>query len=294
MLKSTRLSHATLETPDLERQVEYQVNMLGLSIAERTRDCVFMKTAMGEPATILKQGNNSRCTGAAFQVDPGTTIAEVEKKLSQSGIRGERRTDNMPGISEMLSFKDPNGTLVDVFTQSSFLPENRTPKGFVPLKLGHLAFKAKDVQEMVRFYSEILGFRVSDWRGDFFVWMRCGPDHHTANFVRGEAAKMHHIAFELADRAELLRACDFLGRNRYQMIWGPGRHVIGDNIFAYHRDPDGNIIELYTELARMDCEENGYFASRPWRDDLPYKPATWGDGTLTNLWGPGPPPGFGD
>jgi hypothetical protein len=105
---------------------------------------------------------------------------------------------------------------------------------------------------------------------------------------------MHHIAFELEDRAEMMRACDFLGRHRYPIIWGPGRHVIGDNIFTYHRDPDGNIIELYTELARIDSEETGYFVPRPWRDDHPYKPSSWDDHTLTNLWGPGPPPGFGD
>jgi catechol 2,3-dioxygenase-like lactoylglutathione lyase family enzyme len=181
-----------------------------------------------------------------------------------------------------------------VFADAQLLAEDRTPKGFVPLKLGHLAFKAKDMQEMVRFYSEVLGFRVSDWRKDIFVWMRCGPDHHTANFARGDAVKMHHIAFELADRAEMLRACDFLGRNKYQIIWGPGRHIIGDNIFTYHRDPDGHIIELYTEMARIDSEDLGYFVPRPWRDDRPYKPSDWSADTLTNLWGPGPPPGFGD
>jgi catechol 2,3-dioxygenase-like lactoylglutathione lyase family enzyme len=172
--------------------------------------------------------------------------------------------------------------------------ESRDPKAFVPLKAGHLAFKATDLETTVRFYQDVLGFKVSDWRGDFFVWMRCGPDHHTVNFVRGDTIKMHHFALELKDQAEIFRACDFLGRNRFKLIYGPGRHVIGDNVFTYHRNPDGQIVELYTEMARMDSEEVGSFAPRPWRDEQTYVPKVWGPDTMGNLWGPPSPPGFGD
>lgn len=294
MLQVKRISHATFETPDIERQIEYLVNVLGLSLAERAQNVAFMKTALGQLALVLKRGDAPRCTGLAFQADPALSMNELRKNLSDRGIHGELRNDAAPGVGEMLSFMDPQGTTIEVLVEARLLSEDRTPKGFVPLKLGHLAFKARDLQGMVGFYEEVLGFRVSDWRKDIFVWMRCGPDHHTANFAKGDVVKMHHIAFELADRAEIMRACDFLGRNKYQLIWGPGRHIIGDNIFAYHRDPDGHIIELYTEMARIDSEALGYFVPRPWRDDRPYKPTDWSADTLTNLWGPGPPPGFGD
>jgi len=294
LVQVKRISHATFETPDLERQIEYQVNVLGLSVAERERNRAVMKTAAGQLAVVLERGAAARCTGLAFQVDPAADIGELQKKLADGGLRAERRNNTVPGIGETLFFQDPNGTDIALFGQDHLLDEDRTPKGFTPLKLGHLAFKAPDLYQMVNFYAEVLGFRVSDWRKEIFVWMRCGPDHHTANFAKGNAVKMHHIAFELADRAEILRACDFLGRNKYQMIWGPGRHIIGDNIFTYHRDPDGHIIELYAEMARIDSEELGYFVPRPWRDDRPYKPTDWNADTLTNLWGPGPPPGFGD
>jgi catechol 2,3-dioxygenase-like lactoylglutathione lyase family enzyme len=294
MLQVTRIGHATFETPDIERQIEYQVNVLGLSVAERGRDHAIMKTALGQLTLILKRGDAPRCTGLAFQVDPSLSADELRKRLMEGGIRSELRNDSIPGIGETLSFKDPQGTTIEVFAEARLLDEDRSPKAFLPLKLGHLAFKAMDMHEMVKFYDEVLGFRVSDWRKGIFVWMRCGPDHHTVNFAKGDMAKMHHIAFELADRAEILRACDFLGRNKYHIIWGPGRHIIGDNIFTYHRDPDGHIIELYAEMARIDSEALGYFVPRPWRDDRPYKPTDWSPDTLTNLWGPGAPPGFGD
>jgi catechol 2,3-dioxygenase-like lactoylglutathione lyase family enzyme len=284
-----------METPDLERQIDYHVNVLGLSLHDRENGRAYLKTPTGQPAVVLEHAQTAQCTRIAFQADPELSLEDLRKDLlARHGIKAERRNDTVPGIGETLSFEDPNGTTMDIFTEAEFLPEDHTPKGFVPLKLGHLCFKVKDIQEVVRFYSDVLGFRVSDWRQDFFVFMRCSPDHHTVNFAMSDKIKMHHIAYELKDKAEILRACDFLGRNGYQLVWGPGRHIIGDNVFTYHRDPDGHIIELYTELARIDSEELGFFVPRPWREDRPYKPTVWGKDTLSNLWGPGAPPGFGD
>lgn len=289
-----RISHATFETPDLERQIDYHVNVLGLSLVGREDGRAFLATGTGVPTTVLEQGETARCTRIAFQIDPAADLGAVTHALAAKGIAAERRNAAVPGIGETLSFKDPNGTTLEVFAQSEFVPEDPTPKGFTPLKLGHLAFKVNDIQSVVRFYSEVLGFKVSDWRQDFFVFMRCSPDHHTVNFATAPKIKMHHIAYELKDKAEMLRACDFLGRHNRPIIWGPGRHVIGDNVFTYHRDPDGHIVELYTELARIDSEDLGYFVPRPWRNDRPYRPTVWGPDTLGNLWGPGAPPGFGE
>ena len=121
----------------------------------------------------------------------------------------------------------------------------------------------------------MLGFRVSDWIQDWFVFMRCGPDHHTVNFVRGKRTHMHHIAFELKDWAQILAACDFLGGKNIPLIWGPGRHGPGHNIYTYHRNPDDQIIELFAELDKMLDEELGYFEPRPWHRDRPQKPKVW-------------------
>jgi catechol 2,3-dioxygenase-like lactoylglutathione lyase family enzyme len=198
-------------------------------------------------------------------------------------------------VSEVLSFVDPKGTEIEIFTSSTLAPVDPTPNGFSVIKLGHLAFNVADIQKVVAFYGEVLGFRVSDWRADFFVFMRCGPDHHTVNFAsHGPHQKMHHIAFEVKDWAEIQRACDFLGRNNYHLIWGPGRHIIGHNVFIYHRNPDGQIMELYCELDQIKDESFGYFEPRPWHQDQPQRPKVWPADTLGSYWGGRAPSGFGD
>jgi catechol 2,3-dioxygenase-like lactoylglutathione lyase family enzyme len=164
--------------------------------------------------------------------------------------------------------------------------ENFRGSGIVPQKLGHLAMAVHDVQATADFYQNILGFRVSDWIEDFFVFMRCGPDHHTVTFLKSKYQKMHHIAFELKDWAHVQQACDHLSRHHIPLLWGPGRHGAGHNIFTYHHDPDTHIVELFTELDIILNEDLGYFEPRPWHEDFPQRPKVWKDSPqAVNHWG---------
>jgi len=163
-------------------------------------------------------------------------------------------------------------------------------KGIVPHKLGHVAFHVTDVKNITQFYCDVLGFRVSDWMGDHFSFLRCGPDHHTINLIETGKNKHFHTAFELRDWAHMQQACDYLSIHGYRMLWGPGRHGIGHNLFSYHRSPTGLITELFAELDQMKDEALGCFEPRPWHRDNPQRPKVWPkDPNAANLWGPMPP-----
>ena len=159
----------------------------------------------------------------------------------------------------------------------------------VPHKLGHVAFHCEDVKKVAQFYIDVLGFRESDWMADFFVFLRCGPDHHTINLMGTGSNRHFHTAFEVRNWGQLQEACDFLSLNGYKTLWGPGRHGIGHNLFAYHRSPNGLITELFCELDLMKDEELGYFEPRPWHRDNPQRPKVWAkDPVRLELVGPRP------
>jgi Glyoxalase/Bleomycin resistance protein/Dioxygenase superfamily len=125
---------------------------------------------------------------------------------------------------------------------------------------------------------------------DYFSFLRCGVDHHTINLVETGSNKHFHTAFELRDWAHMQSACDFLSKNGYKILWGPGRHGIGHNLFTYHRGPNGLITELFAELDQMKDESLGYFDPKPWHRDYPQRPKTWPKTPdAANLWGPMPP-----
>jgi catechol 2,3-dioxygenase-like lactoylglutathione lyase family enzyme len=148
-------------------------------------------------------------------------------------------------------------------------------RGINPVKLPHVAALTPDPQRLMAFYIDELGFRLSDSARDFFFFLRCGADHHTINLLSGDHAGLQHFAFEVADVSHLQRPWDELIRRGERVMWGPIRHGIGHILSIYFHDPEGQIIELCTQLDRMSNEELGYFDPRPYHEDRPQRPKRW-------------------
>jgi catechol 2,3-dioxygenase-like lactoylglutathione lyase family enzyme len=277
----------TISTPDLARQLSYYSNIVGLSIVDQTPDRAILASKSGLEAVVLERGAAPSCSSIALQVSTSIELKDIASKLDHFGIKRDIRSDLTPGVARAIVFEDPKGTRVELFNTYSFAPDDGLQAGIMPLKLGHVAFTATDVQKLVDFYSTVLGFRVSDWRGDFFAFMRCGPDHHSVNFLKGDANTVHHVAFELRDWAEIQRAVDYLAKKDIRLVLGPIRHIIGHNIATYHRNSDELLIEFFTEIDQMKDEDLGYFDPRPWHQDRPQRPKVWDLHTLSNYWGPG-------
>ena len=286
MIKAKRIGHATFTTPDLDRQIDYYRQVVGLSLAAREATRAFLATPTGQLAIVLEKGSLPACTRIAFEVSPALTMAEMSKRLQAEGLTSEERSDAIPGTPTTLAFTDAKGTIIELFSQWTFLSGEAPAAGSVmPIKLGHLAYVTPDPKAVFEFYEKVLGFRLSDWIGDYFVFLRCGVDHHTVNFIRGPNSRMHHIAFETKDTSQLTAACDLLGRKNLEIVWGPVRHGPGHNIAVYHRNPDDQMVEFFTDLDRMVDEEGCYFEPRPWHKDRPQKPKVWDPNKPRDMWG---------
>ena len=195
------------------------------------------------------------------------------------------RSGITPGVAKAIVFQDVYGTPIELFSDYSFAKPDRRCEGINPVKLGHVARFIDNARAGERFYTEVLGFRVSDWRTTISVFMRCGPDHHSINVFEGQTPGLAHIAFEVKDFSEMQRASDFLAVNDLRLDWGPSRHNIGHNIACYHRNADGLRVEIYTEMDQMKDEALGYFEPRPWHEDTPQRPKVWPADTSRNYWG---------
>jgi catechol 2,3-dioxygenase-like lactoylglutathione lyase family enzyme len=285
MIGVRKISHASYETPDLEKQTDYYTNILGFTLISKERDAVYLANTNEHHSVILRQGSQPQCTRIGFQLGPDDDLNAFEKQVQGHGVKTKRQKDPEPSISDLLTFEDPKGTVMEVFKRDAFAGQRFPKKGIVPFKLGHVAFHVTDVKHVTKFYCDVLGFRESDWMADFFSFLRCGPDHHTINLMETGSNRHFHTAFELRDWAHMQTACDYLSLNGYKLLWGPGRHGIGHNLFAYHRSPAGLITETFAELDRMN-EDLGYFEPRPWHRDNPQKPKVWSkDPSASNLWG---------
>src|SRR5580692_7949515 len=181
MIQVRRLGHATLTTPNMARQVAYYTEVVGLTLVEHTKDRAFLACKLGLEAIALEPGPANALSRLSLQVAPGSDLAAVAQELAGHGVKSERASGISPGIAEAVVFRDPKGTLVEVFADYAFAKDDGRQAGVMPLKLGHVAYRVDDVHKTVKFYCDVLGFRVSDWHADHFAFL-----HRNADKVRVE------------------------------------------------------------------------------------------------------------
>ncbi|MCB1313873.1 MAG: VOC family protein [Sedimentitalea sp.] len=121
-----------------------------------------------------------------------------------------------------------------------------------PRKVSHVVLNSPDMDGLQAFYTEVLGFRVSDYSADQMVFLRCSTDHHAIALVRGQYASVNHVAFEMPTLDEFMRGIGRMKQKGHVPSWGPGRHGPGNNPFAYFVSPSGFVIEFTTELQEID------------------------------------------
>ena len=290
----TRLSHVALRSPDVEAARTYYTDVIGLSPFDTGDGAVHLASGGHGPALTLLSGSEPALDHLGFELAPARED-EVLAHLAAEGVAVRSSTDAEPGFTRVHAIEDVEGNRLQLcVVDQDRAPASRAASGIVPQKLGHVATRTVSAEAVTAFYESALGFRWSDWIGDFFVFLRCNADHHAVNFLNASRpGQLHHFAFELQDAGHVAEACDTLSAHGVRLIWGPGRHGVGHNLFTYHADPDGNVVELFCDLDRMASEALGYYEPRPWHDELPQRPKRWTpDPTSANLWGPGPPEGF--
>src|SRR5262245_26300197 len=154
-------------------------------------------------------------------------------------------------------------------------------KGFTISRVGHVGIHVTDLDRSLAWYRDILGLTLTGrWPfGDGeMAFMRFGNDHHnivlfthptkvtTENRNAGYNA-LQHIALEVDSRDEWLKALADLRKKGVEIVSGPLIHGPeggdGPNSFMggsgsrsfYFLDPDGNRLELYTDMITVPAGE---------------------------------------
>jgi catechol 2,3-dioxygenase-like lactoylglutathione lyase family enzyme len=130
-------------------------------------------------------------------------------------------------------------------------------------KIGHVVLNCRDIERSVRFYTEVLGFQVSDayppeMVPGCMVFLRCNTDHHGIGLVGGverdtPGADLNHLAFEVGTLDEVLLAAKRL-REAGAVIDFEGRRRAGVQIAVEFRDPDGHRLEIYWGIDQVGSE----------------------------------------
>jgi catechol 2,3-dioxygenase-like lactoylglutathione lyase family enzyme len=130
-------------------------------------------------------------------------------------------------------------------------------------RLGHVVLNVRDVEASARFYTEVLGFEISDVYPEAMVpggmvFLRCNPDHHGIALVGSMTAaaanvELNHLAFEVATLDEVVRARDHLRRHGVTIDFA-GRRRAGCQLAVEFRDPDNHRLEIYWGIDQIGSD----------------------------------------
>ncbi len=130
-------------------------------------------------------------------------------------------------------------------------------------KIGHVVLVVEDLERSLAFYTQVLGFRISDIYPDTMmpgkmVFMRCSADHHGIALIGGGKApsphnEMHHMAFEVATLDEVFLAREHLKKHHVPIDF-EGRRRAGAQIAVEFSDPDGHRLEIYWGLDQVGSD----------------------------------------
>lgn len=139
------------------------------------------------------------------------------------------------------------------------------PKGmpFNITKIGHVVLNVADVERSTKFYTEVMGFKVSDVYTDEIapggmVFFRCNGDHHGIAVVgsmpnESPAIELNHVAFEVATLDEVILARTHLKKHNVPIDF-EGRRRAGAQIAVEFRDPDGHRLEIFWGLDQIGSD----------------------------------------
>lgn len=276
VIKVRDLAWLEFQKPDLAASERF-AHAFGFSTLTRTaNELVLRGTEAGGPCVIVRKGP-STYLGAAFLAADASDVLRLARAVGSSAAH---LPENLGGLG--VDLVDPSGARVRVVAdlyEHPALPRQRVQTVNVGQqalrvnrtqrppreparveRLGHVVLQTTKYLETLDWYLEHLGLIVSDFkyfegqreRGPTMSFIRCDrgsepADHHTLAMTLGPRNRYVHSAYQVADLDALASGGEHLLAQGYFRSWGIGRHIEGSQIFDYWRDPDGFLVEHFTD-----------------------------------------------
>jgi catechol-2,3-dioxygenase len=259
-IKVARLAHVGLRARDLGKQAEFYTDRWGLDAIDEHGTDVFLRADGPDHHVLtLHAGDEAGLDHFAFEVERSDDIDRAADIVSGLGLEivVPPTQDLEPGVARAVRFKDPEGNVVELISGVDQVRDQYGTRDVKPQALNHVVLATRDRAKMEQFYGGTLGFQLSDTLADFMTFWRCNANHHSIAFAsaRGDRTGLNHAAFDVKDWSDLMRAVFYMGERGVKRMWGPGRHLAGNNLFSYYFDPEGNVVEYTTEVEQIKNDD---------------------------------------
>jgi catechol 2,3-dioxygenase-like lactoylglutathione lyase family enzyme len=253
----TGLRHVGLGVENFAEALEFYTQLWGLSVVAREDGLAYLASPIDPAAYLLRlrQVESKRLDLIALAANCRADVDTLATKLASAGVQIDRapHTLTSPGGGYGFRFFDSDGRLVEVSADVAPRQIGNGTTLAAPINLSHIVVNCTDVDPTREFYQTHLGFKISDWLEDRMCFLRCSNGkHHILALATAPHVSLNHVAYDVGTIDAQMRCAGRLKRAEQKMIWGPGRHFIGNNTFTYFVDPAGNVCEFTAELEEVD------------------------------------------
>lgn len=291
-----RLEHVDITVPDLDLATAYYTEVIGMSETGRSDDRVFFKCwdEQDHHSLAVRYDPRVGIDRLSFKVEADDDLATLEERVERYGYRVRRvHRGEEVGQGESIRFDTPSGHEMELVREVERLgsdvrtvdpaptPAAGIGSAIAPPRMDHVLVTAEEVPEATRFYTDVLGFRLTEQLLDgegrqIGTWMERSHSPHDLAVVSGPNGGLHHFAYWLDDWTQVRDAADILAYNAIQIDVGPTRHGITRGTTVYFFDPMGTRNEVFTGGYRPDPD----FPTITWTEENAGKAIFYYEGEL--------------
>jgi len=261
----------------------FGTDLLGAQLARNTGDEVRLRTDERAWRIAVEAGpaaGPASLVALGFEVESSAALSELAESLSAQGIdaRADDELARHRQVRSLIVFADGDGHQLEAFygqeiDHTPFV----SPRGveFVTgdLGVGHAFLFSDAAAKVVEFYTERLGFRLSDTidlgvaEG---IFMHCNPRHHSVAVasIPGLPAGLGHLMLEVGSLEAVGLALDIATERGDQIQMTMGQHTNDRVTSFYVTTPSGFQIEYGWNGLLIDDAE--------WTVGHHVAPSTWG------------------
>ena len=309
------IGHVELLTPRSDDSLRFFEQVLGMEVEATEGRSVFLR-GWGDYQRYSLKLTESEEAGLGHMALRAWSPEALERRVAavEAAGLGQGWIDGDLGHGPAYRFTDPDGHVMELYFETEKYeptehlrpslknqPQRYVGRGAAVKRLDHVNVLARDVAANRRFAQDALGYRLYerielDDGTEAGAWMSLTIAAHELIYVadaHGLEGRLHHLAFWVDTREEVLRAADLFLDHGIHIEAAPSKHAIAQGFFLYGIEPGGNRIEVTT---------GGYFVYDPdaeptvWTEAERARGQAWGVKTVESFHtygtpSPEPPPG---
>ncbi len=280
------LAYLRIGATDVAAWRDYGLKVLGMVEGKGTNpDALYLRMDDFPARLVIEPHDTDHLLVSGWETANAGDLQSVRDNLSAAGVPFKEGTAEQIAdrrVDEMIVFQDPSGNTLEAF-HGAALEHRRvvSPYGhrFVTGEqgLGHVVLSTRDDEESLRFYRDVLGFRLrdsmrlppqmvgrpADGKPAWLRFFGCNPRHHSLAFMpMPTSSGIVHLMIEVENSDDVGLGLDRALRKKVKMSATLGRHVNDKMLSFYMKTPGGFDVEFGCEGLQVE-DEAGSPGNRP-------------------------------